>query len=150
MRSKHVDPADFEDDSQLQQPAEVSGKHRQSFSEPTDGKDATFWHFVTEGKIEDKRTPDRSRIERIAWPRAILVELNAREPRVFTWRDNRPGPQRWLVTLDDFSYLVVVEERSEYALPWTAYPVTHDHQRLKLRREYDAWQRAQKAGAASR
>jgi hypothetical protein len=35
VRSKHVDPADFGDDSQLQPPAEVSGKHRQSFSEPT-------------------------------------------------------------------------------------------------------------------
>jgi DNA replication protein DnaC len=53
VRSKHVDPADFEDDSQLQQPAEVSGKHRQSFSEPTRGagEDATARRRAAQGVV---------------------------------------------------------------------------------------------------
>jgi len=36
------------------------------------GKEATFWHITHEGKIENQRTPDLRRCERIRWPRPII------------------------------------------------------------------------------
>src|SRR3989339_840276 len=35
-------------------------------------KEATFWHFITEGKDELKRNPDIRRCERIRWPKPII------------------------------------------------------------------------------
>lgn len=36
-----------------------------------DGKEATFWHMIQEGRIEEDRTPDIRRCERIRWPKPI-------------------------------------------------------------------------------
>lgn len=114
------------------------------------GKSATFWHFVTEGPVEIDRAPNRERVERIAWPKAILVEAAAQSGRVLVWANERrrsghTKSTRWVVALDTFSYVVVVDEREEYVLPWTAYFVEADHRREKLRKEYDAWKKAQKS-----
>ena len=114
-----------------------------------DGKSATFWHFVTEGRVEVDRTPVRERLERIAWPKAILVEANNEPSRVLMWsnerrRSSHTKSTRWVVALADFSYVVVVDEREGYVLPWTAYPVAEQHRRQKLKREHDGWKRAQK------
>jgi hypothetical protein len=104
-----------------------------------EGKSATFWHFVTEGKVEEARTPVRERVERIAWPRALIVEAANAPPRVCVWPNQRPGAsKRWVLALMDFSYVVILDDRDEYLLPWTAYPVSHEHQRRKLRKEYEA------------
>jgi hypothetical protein len=105
-----------------------------------DGKSATFWHFVTEGSIEADRIPVRERLERIAWPKAILVEAGNDPSRVLVWANERcrsthVKSTRWIVALYDFSYVVVLDEREDYVLPWTAYPVAEDHRRRKLRRE---------------
>lgn len=36
------------------------------------GKSATFWHIVSEGKQEDERLPDLRRCERIRWPCPVI------------------------------------------------------------------------------
>lgn len=36
------------------------------------GKEATFWHLISEGQVEDKRVPNLRRCERIRWPRPII------------------------------------------------------------------------------
>ncbi|MNH30689.1 hypothetical protein D3C79_909980 [compost metagenome] len=33
------------------------------------GKEATFWHMISEGNDEAERLPDLRRCERIRWPR---------------------------------------------------------------------------------
>jgi len=67
---------------------------------------------------------------------------------VHVWSDTRRRRThgkslRWLVALTDFSYIVVVDERADYVLPWTAYPVEQDHRRRKLEREYGEWKPSQ-------
>lgn len=114
-----------------------------------EGKSATFWHFVTEGPDEPDRVPDRERVERIAWPKAMLIEAAAASGRVVMWANERrrsghAKSTRWVVALDTFGYVIVVDEREEYVLPWTAYVVDGDHRQEKLRKEYDAW-KAQKS-----
>lgn len=102
------------------------------------GKACTFWHFISEGKTEEDRIPDFRRCERIGWPRKLIDEANAGSDRVLVWTNVRGRYQRWLIALPDFSYVVVLEDRGDYLLPWTAYCVENDRKRT-FRREYEAW-----------
>lgn len=116
-----------------------------------DGKAATFWHFISEGKVEEERTPDLRRCERIGWPRPLIIELAALvrgSGRVRCWRQDRAPARRILIAVEDFSYVVILDDRRDYVLPWTAYPVQYRHQQDKFRREWEAAQSRQKAGAA--
>lgn len=121
-----------------------------------EGKCATFWHFVTEGAVEAERTPDRERIERIAWPKAMLLEAGpwsdpspvvapVGPPRILLWSTQRQTATRWVVSLPDFSYVVVIDERENFVLPWTAFCVVQGHRREKLRKEYESWRSARKS-----
>jgi hypothetical protein len=113
------------------------------FHKPFDGKSATFWHMVTDGDIEEKRTPVRERLERVGWPRALILNVD-NDARVRCWCAVKKGEQRWHLALTDYSYLVVLADRGEYLLPWTAFAVDGEHQRVKLKREHDAWLAEQK------
>ena len=60
-----------------------------------EGKSATFWHFVTEGKVEADRTPVRERIERIGWPKAIILpfeELDVGSVAKIPWVHGAKAP----------------------------------------------------------
>jgi len=112
---------------------------------PYNGKVATFWHFISEGEIEDDRVPDIRRCERIRWPRPTMEAFTNRQPtandRIVWWKNERRGEERYLLALPDFSYLMVVADRGDYVLPWTQYHVEHQHQQQKYKKEYDAyWQ----------
>jgi hypothetical protein len=111
------------------------------------GKEATFWHFIQEGKVEDDRTPDLRRCERIRWPRPIMEAfprgVASSNARIRYWRNRRGTETRFVLALPDFSYVVIVADRGEYVLPWTAYCVEREHQRQKLRREFEAFWKAQ-------
>lgn len=100
------------------------------------GREATFWHFITAGPTEAARVPDLRRCERIPWPRPIADAIDT--SRLKCWKNSRRGEERYVLALDDFSYIVVIADRGEYVLPWTAYPVDRKHQREKLAREYAA------------
>jgi hypothetical protein len=54
-----------------------------------DGKEATFWHFTSEGHVEAERTPDLRRCERIAWPRPIIERVD--DPAVKVWEMKGAG-----------------------------------------------------------
>jgi hypothetical protein len=106
------------------------------------GKEATFWHFISEGSVERERLPDLRRCERIAWPRAIIEAVGTE--RVRCWRNDRKNERRILLVLPDFTYAVILADRGEYVLPWTAYVVKEDRQRRRLQKEYDADRAEQK------
>ena len=98
----------------------------------TDGKEATFWHIISEGKIESERVPDLRRCERIRWPRPIIEAMGS--TRVCCWRRDA-GQPRILLALPDFSYLVVLKDLGNYVLLLTAYCVEPGHHRRKLAKE---------------
>jgi len=99
------------------------------------GKEATFWHLISEGKTEDERLPDLRRCERIRWPRQIIE--NAVDPAVKSWENLRKGEKRICLWLEIEDYLVVLAVRRGFFLLWTAYLVTSEHQKRKLRTEYE-------------
>ena len=103
------------------------------------GKEATFWHLISEGESESGRVPDIRRCERIRWPRPMIEAVTG--GRVRCWRNQRNKDARVVIALDDFSYLVVLADRGRYVLLWTAYSVEREHMRRKLRKEYDRSQK---------
>jgi hypothetical protein len=111
------------------------------------GKGATFWHMISEGETEDERIPDMRRCERIRWPRPLMETFPNRKPtatdRIRWWRSKRGREERVVLALPDFSYVVVVAERADFVMPWTAYTVEQPHRRQKLRRESEEYWRTQ-------
>ena len=106
----------------------------------THGKEATFWHMIQEGGIEDERTPDLRRCERIRWPRPIIEHANA--PAVKVWRNQRGREERVCLWFAEEDYLVILADRGDYILPWTAYLVEQPHRKRKLLKEYEDYQRS--------
>ena len=108
------------------------------------GKEATFWHMISEGKTEADRTPDIRRMERIRWPKPIIdsSKENPQTTPIKVWRNQRRGNEsRILLWVEAENYLVILADRGDYLLPWTAYLVERTHQQAKLQKEYEQyWQ----------
>lgn len=104
-------------------------------------KEATFWHLISVGEIEGERLPDLRRCERIRWPRPMIEAVKS--GNVKWWRNKRREEERIVIALEDFSYVVILADRGDYVLLWTAYCVEKEHMRQKLRREYESFMNEQ-------
>lgn len=113
-------------------------KHPQSLE-----KEATFWHLTSEGKKEEDRIPDIRRTECITWIKPIIEGYAASNLRC--WEKihrTRKGPEkRIMICTENFDYIVVLADRTEYLLPWTAYPIQHDSQKMKYKNEYETFRK---------
>ena len=105
----------------------------------TRGKEATFWHLIQEGNIEEDRLPDFRRCERIRWPKPIIEHSD--DPEIRVWRNQRRREQRVCLWFVRENYLVILADRGNYILPWTAYLVEQPHRQRKLQKEYDEYWR---------
>jgi hypothetical protein len=105
----------------------------------TNGKEATFWHMIQEGKTEEDRIPDIRRCERIRWPKPIIE--NDANPAIKVWRNKRGREDRICLWFVQESYLVILTDRRNYILPWTAYLVEKPHRQRKLQKEYEEYWR---------
>ena len=101
------------------------------------GKERSFWHLIQEGRIEEERTPDIRRCERIAWIKAIIE--HASDQCIKCWNNRRGNKTRLLLWHDGAEYLVVLEQRPNAWHLITAYCVTRQHRKKKLQREYEAF-----------
>jgi hypothetical protein len=107
------------------------------------GKEATFWHLISEGRKEEDRLPDLRRCERIRWPRPVIE--HSADALVKVWENQRRGDKRVCLWLECSEYLVILTRRRGYILLWTGYPVIHPHQKRKLQKEYEAYKKADAA-----
>jgi hypothetical protein len=105
-------------------------------------KEATFWHIIAEGNIEEERTPDLRRCERIRWPKPVIEQARIRGIKI--WKNKRGSQTCICLWVEAAEYLVVLAERDTYVLFLTAYCVSREHTKQKLEKEY----RAYKASAA--
>jgi hypothetical protein len=101
----------------------------------TCGKEATFWHMTSTGKVEADRIPDLRRCERIRWPKPLIE--NSQDPAVKYWVSMKGHEDRIHIWLENEDYVVILADRGEYLLPWTAFLVTWEHTRRRLRKEYE-------------
>ena len=106
-------------------------------------KEATFWHLTSDGKVEQDRLPDLRRLERIGWPSPMINKSEHQYLKV--WRNRRGNDESILIWHEKEEYLVVLRDRGEYILPWTAYLVQNKAQKLKLMKEYGAYIKAETA-----
>jgi hypothetical protein len=100
------------------------------------GKEATFWHIISEGKDEANRLPDLRRCERIRWPRAIIEHFT--DYRIKCWVNRRRNEKRIVLWLGALDYVVILADRGRYVLLWTAYCTNYRHTRKKLQAEYES------------
>ena len=136
--------AQFEKDFVLSKPEWQLGKPVGLKKHPEyDGKSATFWHMISEGSKEQERTPDMRRCERIAWVRFLIERVTSKIPQeadsIVWWIEKRGNEKRYHIALSDFSYLVVVADRGDYVLPWTAFHIKYQNQREKRRKKFLAY-----------
>ena len=111
-----------------------------------EGREATFWHIVTEGKEEDKRVPDLRRCERIRWSRPTIEHSNDESIRCWSnIRGNarRRNERRVVLWFYDEDFVVVLADRGRYVLLWTAYYVSWNSTRRKLLKDYEKYQKRQ-------
>ncbi len=101
----------------------------------TNGKEATFWHLISEGKIEADRTPDIRRCERIRWPAQIIE--NSEDSRLKIWVETINNEDRIHLLCPQDRYLLVLAIRQGYILPWTAFYMEHEHQVAKKLKKYE-------------
>jgi hypothetical protein len=97
------------------------------------GKEATYWHCISEGKVEDDRLPDLRRCERIRWPRPCIEH----EAKLKVWTEERNGEDRIHLWLEAESYAVVLAVRRGYVILWTTIFVKYDHERRKFTRRFE-------------
>lgn len=107
------------------------------------GKAYTFYHFTHEGSDEENREPNLRRMERIAWPAPMIND--SIDPYLKVWRNKKGRHERILIFHEEESYLVVLEDRKEYILPWTAYLVDYNNRKRRLLKEYKAYKNAETA-----
>lgn len=100
-----------------------------------DGKSATFWHMISEGSIEDERIPDMRRCERISWPKPVIENEASNSLKV--WAEKKSGDKRIHIWFEQENYLVVLNERRGYILPWTAFCVEREHQKRKYNKRFE-------------
>lgn len=103
-----------------------------------DGKSATFWHMISTGTDEAERIPDIRRCERMRWPKPIIENDQSFDLKV--WTEKRGSSIRVHLWCEAEGYLVVLDDRTDYLLPWTAYFVEREHERTKINKR---WLRAQ-------
>jgi hypothetical protein len=99
-----------------------------------DGKEYTFYHFTHSGDIEKERLPDLRRMERIGWPRPMID--NSHNKTLKVWQNKRGNKIRILIFHEIENYLVILEQRKTYILPWTAYYVEYPSRKERLLKEY--------------
>jgi len=102
-----------------------------------DDKEYTYYHFTHSGDIETERIPDMRRMERIPFPRPMIDNSNSKSLKV--WRNKRGTKERILILHEEERYLVILEDRGEYILPWTAYYIEYNNKIRRLIREYEEY-----------
>lgn len=101
------------------------------------GKEYTFYHFTHKGDDESNREPDLRRMERMPWPAPMIN--NSTHHYLKVWRNERGSNSRILILHEEENYLVVLEDRKEYILPWTAYYIEYSNKKRRLLKEYDEY-----------
>jgi len=73
-------------------------------------------------------------MERIGFPKPI-IDFSDNE-KIKVWRNRRGTSERILLFHEEEKYLVILEDRKDYILPWTAYTVEENSRLRKLLAEY--------------
>ena len=105
------------------------------------GRSKAFWHLIQEGRVEDERTPDLRRCERLRWVPWVIENAASQHDEIEQWRNRRRNVANTLLWYRE-EYLVVLAKRSDYWLLITAYCTSQRRRVEQLRRERDSYYHA--------
>lgn len=103
------------------------------------GRWASYWHLVQEGRVEDDRTPDLRRCERLRWV-PWLIQNAVAHPEIDEWQNTRGTEVNTLLWYRE-EYLVILGQRNGYWLLRSAYCTEKSGRIAQLRKERDACNR---------
>lgn len=101
----------------------------------TDGKDTTFWHIITQGQ-EPNRKAIPERCQCLPWIKPVILNESTNDVKV--WPVKRGQETRYNLFLEEKNFLVVLAQRKEYFIIWTAYPV-YKHTKKKLLKQFSEY-----------
>ncbi len=108
-----------------------------------DGKEYTYYHFTHSGNIENNRIPDFRRMERMGYPKPMIDKSKCKTLKV--WRNKRGTKDRILILHEEEKYLVILDDRKGFILPWTAYYIENNSRLKRYLQEYKAYINAETA-----
>jgi len=112
------------------------------FNPATKGKGYGFWHIISEGRVEEERTPDLRRCERIRWIGWLLDNVNSDE-RISWWENKRGRETHVVIWIEEADFAVVLAKRTTSLLLLSAYYVK-PHRKADFLREREEFLNAQK------
>ncbi|WP_028121164.1 hypothetical protein [Epilithonimonas tenax] len=108
-----------------------------------DGIHRTFYHITHVGDIENDRSPDFRRMERIRFPKFCIDNYANKD--FFIWEKTIGRDNRSHILNESEQYLVVLNERIGFYLFWTAFYIEENHTLRKKIKEYEAYLKAKTA-----
>lgn len=122
----------------IRNPIYINGKRIKQRREPQYlSKDKAFWHICYGNDDHPSHNPDFRRLERIRWPKAII--LNRNDVIIKIWEDDcykgSTGKLQVSIWFND-EYLVILEPRKNEIQFITAYCTDRAHKRLALEKRF--------------
>ena len=133
----------FESDFMKSQPNYCGLKVTAPRYPEVDGVSRTFYHITHEGEDEKNRTPNFRRMERIRFPKYLI--MNCPHDEILIWEKEIRGDLRTHLLNKEEKYLVVLNKRKDYLMLWTAFYIDQDHTIRKKIKEYEAYIKAKTA-----
>ena len=90
------------------------------FTPVTKGKHFGFWHIIQEGNVEDDRTRDFRRTERLRWIKWVIENYKT-SAAISGWIETRDNVNEVVLWVEHEQYVVVLSERRGYWVLKTAY-----------------------------
>jgi hypothetical protein len=111
---------------------------RCQFRPETYGKHYAFWHMMQEGRVEDQRTPDLRRCERVQWIGWVIANAFKTPDIHCFYQQKRKTEQPIALWLHTHEYVVILLERNGYYLLKTAFVANKTHKQQELERDWRA------------
>lgn len=113
------------------------------------GKEQAFFHITSTDLTKDcidpnDRIPDFRRCERVGWPRKIIENHDCADvclgcSKVKIWKKPYKMYHRVHLLMEDFKYMLVLEERESYYLLVTAFYLEYEHTIRKKLQEFEKY-----------
>jgi len=95
--------------------------------------------MIQEGKVEEDRTPDLRRCERIRWV-SWVIENYSKVPEISCWKEKRNNQNEIVIWIEEEQYVVVLSERRDYWLLKTSYLATQSGKIKQLQKNRKKYQ----------
>jgi hypothetical protein len=83
-------------------------------------KHFVFWHLISEGELEEERTPDLRRCERLGWVGWVIENCEAC-PDISYWENSRGAQKHIVIWYEKENFVVILAKRNGYYLLKSAY-----------------------------